>query len=151
MRLARLPAHRPRRAMTAELRRFHGGGDRAGRTLNHAHGKSQLPVPIKLGDRFAATMDAERRAEERGDCTTLVWYSLVVDAPAVIERISELLDRDGSRTSNTSMRIPTTLRDAAALAVGELGVAASATALTTAALRATLEAVVMQARPRCPL
>jgi hypothetical protein len=43
------------------------------------------------------------------------------------------------------MRIPTALRDAAALAVRELGVAASATALTTAALRATLEAVVMQA------
>ena len=43
------------------------------------------------------------------------------------------------------MRIPTALRDAAALAVKELGVAPSATALTTAALRATLEAVVMQA------
>ena len=43
------------------------------------------------------------------------------------------------------MRIPTALRDAAALAVRELGVAPSATALTAAALRATLEAVVMQA------
>jgi hypothetical protein len=74
-----------------------------------------------------------------------MWYSLVVEAPVVIERISELLDRDGVQTSNTSMRIPTALRDAAALAVRELGVAASATALTTAALRATLEAVVMQA------
>ena len=64
---------------------------------------------------------------------------------AVIERISELLDRGGIETSNTSMRIPTPLRDAAALAVRELGVAPSATALTTAALRATLESVVMQA------
>ena len=64
---------------------------------------------------------------------------------AVIERISDLLDRGGLETSNTSMRIPTALRDAAALAVRELGVAPSATALTTAALRATLEAVVMQA------
>ncbi|MGO8956878.1 MAG: hypothetical protein ACLQFR_05835 [Streptosporangiaceae bacterium] len=62
-----------------------------------------------------------------------------------IERISELLDGGGPETSNTSMRIPTALRDAAALAVSELGVAPSATALTTAALRATLEAVVMQA------
>jgi len=43
------------------------------------------------------------------------------------------------------MRIPTALRDAAALAVKELGVAPSATALTAAALRATLEAAVMQA------
>ena len=37
------------------------------------------------------------------------------------------------------------LREAAVLAVGELGAAASTTALTTAALRARLEAVVMQA------
>ena len=64
---------------------------------------------------------------------------------SAIERISELLDAGGPQTSNTSMRIPTALRDAAALAVSELGVASSATALTTAALRATLEAVVMQA------
>src|ERR1019366_5107589 len=68
-----------------------------------------------------------------------------MEASAVIERISELLDGGGLETSNTSMRIPTALRDAAALAVRELGVAPSATALTTAALRATLEAAVMQA------
>lgn len=68
-----------------------------------------------------------------------------MDTSAVIERISELLDGTGPETSNTSMRIPTALRDAAALAVSELGVAPSATALTTAALRATLEAVVLQA------
>lgn len=66
-------------------------------------------------------------------------------ASPVIERISALLDQGMRETSNTSMRIPTALRDAAALAVKELGVAPSATALTTAALRATLEAVVMQA------
>jgi len=74
-----------------------------------------------------------------------VWYSRDVEARAAIDRIGELLDRGGPETSNTSMRIPTTLRDAAALAVRELGAAPSATALTTAALRATLEAVVMQA------
>jgi len=68
-----------------------------------------------------------------------------MDASAVIARISALLDEGTQETSNTSMRIPTALRDAAALAVSELGVAPSATALTTAALRATLEAVVMQA------
>lgn len=68
-----------------------------------------------------------------------------MEAQAVTERISELLDRGGAETSNTSMRIPVALRDAAALAVRELGVAPSATALTTAALRAMLEAVVMQA------
>lgn len=68
-----------------------------------------------------------------------------MEVAVVIERISELLDRGGLETSNTSMRIPTALREAAALAVRELGVAPSATALTTAALRAALEAVVMQA------
>jgi hypothetical protein len=68
-----------------------------------------------------------------------------MERPTVIERISELLDGGGLETSNTSMRIPTALRDAAALAVRELGVAPSATALTTTALRATLEAVVIQA------
>jgi hypothetical protein len=68
-----------------------------------------------------------------------------METPAAIEQIGELLDSSGPQTSNTSMRIPTALRDAAALAVKELGVAPSATALTTAALRATLEAVVMQA------
>jgi hypothetical protein len=70
---------------------------------------------------------------------------VVVEASVVIERISALLGQGTQETSNTSMRIPTALRDAAALAVRELGVAPSATALTTAALRATLEAVVMQA------
>ncbi len=68
-----------------------------------------------------------------------------MEVQTAIERISELLDAAGPETSNTSMRIPTALRDAAALAVTELGAAPSATALTTAALRATLEAVVLQA------
>ncbi len=63
----------------------------------------------------------------------------------VIEQIERLLDSSDPVTSNTSMRIPTALRDAAALAVKELGIAPSATALTAAALRTTLEAVVMQA------
>jgi hypothetical protein len=61
------------------------------------------------------------------------------------DRISKLLDSGRSETSNTSMRIPTALKDAAAVAVAELGVAPSTTALTAAALRATLEALVMQA------
>src|ERR1022692_1012209 len=74
-----------------------------------------------------------------------MWYSPGMEASAAIERINALLDASGPETSNTSMRIPTALRDAAALAVRELGVASSATALTAAALRATLEAVVMQA------
>lgn len=66
-------------------------------------------------------------------------------AVEAVERISLLLGSDMEPTSNTSMRIPTALRDAAALAVRELGVAPSTTALTSAALRAALEAVVMQA------
>ena len=78
-------------------------------------------------------------------CTTDTWYSRTVQRARVIETINHLLDNRGPETSNTSMRIPTALRDAAALAVKELGVAPSATALTAAALRATLEAAVMQA------
>jgi hypothetical protein len=67
-----------------------------------------------------------------------------MDTSAAIDQITGLLDQDTQETSNTSMRIPTALRDAAAIAVRELGVAPSTTALTTAALRSTLEAVVMQ-------
>jgi hypothetical protein len=78
-------------------------------------------------------------------CTTLLWYIERMDAADAIERISQLLDSDMTETSNTSMRIPTALREAAALAAKELKAAPSATALTTMALRATLEAAVMRA------
>jgi len=68
-----------------------------------------------------------------------------MERQVAIERLSDLLDDGELETSNTSMRIPTALRDAAALAVSELGIAPSTTALTTSALRATLEAAVTQA------
>jgi hypothetical protein len=63
----------------------------------------------------------------------------------VIRRINSLLDADDTPTVGTSMRIPESLRDAAALAVDELGVARSTTALAADALRTRLEAVVLQA------
>jgi hypothetical protein len=59
--------------------------------------------------------------------------------------MSKLLASRAEETANTSMRIPSALREAASLAVTELGAAPSTTALTTAALRSTLEAVLMQA------
>ena len=68
-----------------------------------------------------------------------------MEPTTAIERISDLLSADMTQTSNTSMRIPTALRDAATLAARELNVAPSATALMTSALESTLEAVVMQA------
>ena len=68
-----------------------------------------------------------------------------MEAPDAIERIGQLLDSDMTQTSNTSMRIPTALREAAALAAKELNAAPSATALTTMALRSALEAAVMRA------
>jgi len=68
-----------------------------------------------------------------------------MDVLQAVDRITELLESGIGQTSNTSMRIPTALRDAAAVAVRELGAASSTTALTTAALRASLEAVVMRA------
>lgn len=63
----------------------------------------------------------------------------------VLDRLNALLDTDSESTSNTSMRLPTALRDAAALAVSELGLASSTTALTATALRAALETAVMRA------
>ena len=62
-----------------------------------------------------------------------------------IDRINELLDSTDPETVNTSMRIPKPLREAAALAVSELGVAPSATVLAANALRTLLEAVVVEA------
>jgi hypothetical protein len=62
-----------------------------------------------------------------------------------VEQITRLLDSSEQETANTSMRLPVALRDAAAVAVRELGVATSTTALTAAALRTMLEAIVMQA------
>jgi hypothetical protein len=106
-------------------------------------------VQERLGpDRVSALMtttETESGAVADRFCTTGVWYIICMELQVVIERISELLDDGDLETSNTSMRIPTALRDAATLAVKELGIASSATALTTTALRATLEAVVMQA------
>lgn len=71
-----------------------------------------------------------------------MWYIAVMD---VLQRISELLDRNDGDTVGTSMRIPTALRDAAATAVAELGVAPSTTALATDALRSRLEAILVEA------
>ena len=64
---------------------------------------------------------------------------------SAIDRIIELLGSAETETTNTSMRIPSALREAAAMAVNDLDIAPSTTALTTNALRATLEAVVLQA------
>jgi len=59
-----------------------------------------------------------------------------------IDRINELLNSTDPATVNTSMRIPRALREAAALAVDELGVAPSATVMAANALRSLLEATV---------
>jgi hypothetical protein len=56
-----------------------------------------------------------------------------------------LLERADDTTVGTSMRLPAALREAAALAVDELGAAPSATALTADALRDRLEAIVTAA------
>lgn len=72
-----------------------------------------------------------------------MWYGVDMDELTVLDDINRLLDADDETTVNTSMRLPATLRDAAALAVDHLGVASSTTAMTAAALRAALETVVM--------
>jgi hypothetical protein len=68
-----------------------------------------------------------------------------MEREAVLERMSQLLADPGEGTATTSMRVPASLREAASLAVSELRAAPSTTALTTAAMRASLEAIVMQA------
>lgn len=72
-------------------------------------------------------------------------YSRDVKRRDAIGRIGRLLDEQDDRTVGTSMRIPESLRDAAALAVEHLDVAQSTTALTADALRSRLEAIVLQA------
>ena len=62
-----------------------------------------------------------------------------------VTRISALLDSTDGSTTGTSMRIPSALHEAASIAVVELGVAPSTTALAVDALRTWLEALVMQA------
>lgn len=63
----------------------------------------------------------------------------------MIDTITALLDAGDDTTVNTSMRIPSALRDAASLAVDHLGVASSTTALTSDVLRAAIETAVMAA------
>lgn len=66
-------------------------------------------------------------------------------AHEVLDRINDLLDAQDDSTINTSMRLPSALRDAASLAVEHLGIASSTTTLTAAALRSALETAVMEA------
>jgi len=67
---------------------------------------------------------------------------------AVIDEINRLLDADDDETVNTSMRLPVSLRDAAALATNELRAAPSTTTMTATALRQRLETIVMDAALR---
>ena len=63
----------------------------------------------------------------------------------ILDQINALLDADDDATVNTSMRLPSNLRDAAALAVEHLGIARSTTTLTASALRTAVETAVMHA------
>jgi hypothetical protein len=63
----------------------------------------------------------------------------------LLDRVARLLDADDATTVNTSMRLPAPLREAAMIAVEELGVASSTTTLTAQALRAVIETAVMDA------
>lgn len=68
----------------------------------------------------------------------------MVDTEA-LDALVALLDATAEETTNTSMRLPTSLRDAAAIAVERLGAASSTTALTAQALRRSLEAITLRA------
>lgn len=62
----------------------------------------------------------------------------------MLAQINRLLDEGDATTVNTSMRLPANLRDAAALAVDQLGAAPSTTTMTATALRRALETLVME-------
>lgn len=72
----------------------------------------------------------------------MVWYVLGVDRR--LKRLLDLLDATGDDTVNTSVRLPSRLRDAAALAAA-MGLAGSTTELTVKGLRDTLEAFAQRA------
>lgn len=72
----------------------------------------------------------------------LAWYGSWVDTLA---RLRELLDSTSDETVGTSIRLPAALREAVALAVRELGVAPSTTALAADALWGRLDALVAEA------
>jgi len=63
----------------------------------------------------------------------------------ILDRISALLHSPDDTTVNTSMRLPVTLREAAALATEHLGVAPSTTAYTAQLLRSDIEAALLAA------
>ncbi len=67
-----------------------------------------------------------------------------MNALEALDKMNRLLDSDDGETVNTSMRLPVALRDAAALAVAQFGAAPSTTHMTAAALRSSLETVVME-------
>lgn len=67
-----------------------------------------------------------------------------MDDMTVLDEINRLLDDTGDATVNTSMRLPTALRDAASLAVEHLGAAPSTTTMAASALRTALETLVME-------
>jgi hypothetical protein len=71
-------------------------------------------------------------------------YGSDMDELAVLEEINRLLDVDYDTTVNTSMRLPSALRDAAAFAVERLDAAPSATTMAATALRQALETLVME-------
>jgi len=106
---------------------------------------TRLP-PDNAGTYQASVYQMTVQGHRLPACTTLVWYVSPVPADyTAIDRINELLDSTDPETVNTSMRIPKALREAAALAVSELGVAPSTTALTASALRSMLQGTVMLA------
>lgn len=65
-------------------------------------------------------------------------------AAETLDEINRLLAAADDGTVNTSMRLPRNLRDAATLAVEQLGAAPSTTTMTAAALRRALETIAME-------
>ncbi len=67
-----------------------------------------------------------------------------MDRDAALQKLLDLLALGDDITTNTSMRVPVNLRDAAAVAVAELGAAQSITSLTVAGMRRSLEQIAFE-------
>ena len=82
---------------------------------------------------------------KRASSVPRVWGTTSgMDPLEILVTMTPLLNEVDGETVNTSMRLPVSLRDAAALAVSQFEAAPSTTHLTAAALRQALETVVME-------
>jgi hypothetical protein len=119
----------------------HGSPQRAESARSEAVSRVRKPIPPPT-EACAGTHGAARGSRPGAIAWYAPWYGVEVDKR--LKRLLDLLDAAAGETVNTSVRLPVSLRDAAAL-VADMGLAASTTELTVRGLRDTLEAYAQRA------